>query len=182
MAWTAPMTFVAGTALTGAQLNTYLRDNFNETAPAKATTPGYHFVSTGPNAIAERAVTNDIILTSETTATASDWVDLATAGPTVSVTTGAMALVFMTAEMQNNTANMSTQFGVEVSGASSIGLDANSDFRGIGDGNPANSPFRFSVAHLETGLTPGVNVFTMKYRILGGTGLWKNRELIVMGL
>ncbi len=50
MAWTAPITFTSGSVLTAAQLNTYLRDNLNETAPAKFTAAGQLFVSTAANA------------------------------------------------------------------------------------------------------------------------------------
>jgi hypothetical protein len=55
MAWNAPITFVNG-VLPASQLNQMLRDNMNETAPAKATTFGGYFVSSGVNTIAERHV------------------------------------------------------------------------------------------------------------------------------
>lgn len=57
MAWTAPITFVNG-MLPASQLNQMLRDNMNETAPAKATTAGSYFASSGLNSIAEREVLN----------------------------------------------------------------------------------------------------------------------------
>lgn len=57
MAWTAPITFVNG-MLPASQLNQMLRDNMNETAPAKATTAGGYFASSGVNTIAERQVLN----------------------------------------------------------------------------------------------------------------------------
>lgn len=47
------MTFVSNAVLTAAQLNTHLRDNLLETAPAKATAPGRFIVSTGLNSISE---------------------------------------------------------------------------------------------------------------------------------
>ncbi len=40
MAWTTPKTFSAGNVLTAAELNTHLRDNFNETSAAQVTTAG----------------------------------------------------------------------------------------------------------------------------------------------
>ena len=60
MAWSAPMTAVSGSVLTAAQFNTYVRDNLNETAPAKATAAGQIFVSTAANAIAARLVNADL--------------------------------------------------------------------------------------------------------------------------
>lgn len=41
MAWTTPKTWIAGEVITGADLNTELRDNMLETMTAKATTAGY---------------------------------------------------------------------------------------------------------------------------------------------
>lgn len=50
------MTAVASTAFTAAQFNTHVRDNLNETAPAKATTSGRLIVTAGPNSIAEQTI------------------------------------------------------------------------------------------------------------------------------
>jgi hypothetical protein len=80
MAWSAPMTAVANATFTSAQFNQYVRDNLLECAPAKATTPGRLIVTTGPNAITERVVTQASISTSETT-TSTSYTDLATTGP-----------------------------------------------------------------------------------------------------
>ena len=67
MVWSTPLTAVANTPLTAAQWNASVRDNFNETAPAKATVGGRIFASTGPNTIAEREVLADVVETAETT-------------------------------------------------------------------------------------------------------------------
>lgn len=56
MAWTAPITFAAAAVLTAAQLNTNLRDNLNETAPAKVTTAGDLVYATAANALTRRAI------------------------------------------------------------------------------------------------------------------------------
>lgn len=55
MAWTAPRTWVSGETVTAAQLNTHLRDNMLETAPAKVTTAGDIVYATGANALARLA-------------------------------------------------------------------------------------------------------------------------------
>ena len=64
MAWSAPMTAVANTVFTAAQFNQHVRDNLNETAPAKATASGGYFVATGVNAIAQRFADSATDLTS----------------------------------------------------------------------------------------------------------------------
>lgn len=51
MAWTAPRTWVTGEVITSAIMNQHIRDNFLETAPAKAQAAGDIFYATGPNAI-----------------------------------------------------------------------------------------------------------------------------------
>ena len=51
MAWTAPRTWVVGEVLTAALLNTHLRDNLLETAPAKVTTAEDILVATAGNAL-----------------------------------------------------------------------------------------------------------------------------------
>lgn len=56
MAWTAPRTWVTGEIVTAAYLNSNVRDNLLETAPAKATAAGDIFVATASNAIKRVAV------------------------------------------------------------------------------------------------------------------------------
>lgn len=55
MAWTSPRTWVALETVTASQLNTHLRDNLLETAPAKVTTQGDMIYATGANAITRLA-------------------------------------------------------------------------------------------------------------------------------
>ena len=51
MVWSAPATWTVGQVVTAANLNTHLRDNLLETAPAKVTTDGDIVVATGANAL-----------------------------------------------------------------------------------------------------------------------------------
>ena len=51
MAWTSPRTYTTGELITASILNTHVRDNLNETAPAKVTTAGDILVGTGANAL-----------------------------------------------------------------------------------------------------------------------------------
>lgn len=174
------MTFAANAVLTAAQLNTHLRDNLNETAPAKATTSGQIFVSTGLNAIAARSPASHYVGTSQTT-TGTSYTDLDTAGPSVTVTTGSRALVFFATRMWN-TGTAYTHASFEITGATaSPATDARSIAvrltSGQGDGSAGG---RYAGHQMETALTPGSNTFTMKYRVSAGTGRYDERHLFVM--
>lgn len=56
MAWTSPRTWVALEVLTAALLNTHLRDNLLQTAPAKVTTAGDLVYATGSAALARLGI------------------------------------------------------------------------------------------------------------------------------
>jgi hypothetical protein len=179
MAWTAPMTAVAGSTFTAAQFNANVRDNLNQTAPALATTAGQYFVATGANAIAARSVGHATVATSETS-TSTSYADVATVGPTVTVTTGTAALVLLKCAFDNATANVGTFMGFAVSGASSVAAaDANAiNIAGLA----AASRARIGGAFWVTGLTAGSNIFTAKYKVASAsTGTFTQRDMTVMG-
>lgn len=173
------MTAVANSVFTAAQFNTFVRDNLNETAPAKATTAGSIFVATGTNAIAQRTPSTQFVTDSETTASTS-YTDLATAGPAVTVTTGTTAVVVVGARLINTTAGENTYASYAVSGASTSAAD---DDRAFMFTCPvANYSTGGSNVVMHTGLTAGSNTFTMKYRVTGNTGTADNRRLTVIPL
>lgn len=178
MAWSAPPTFTAGNVLTAAQLNILTAD-LNETAPAKATTAGQHFVATGANAIAARLTTTATVAPAETT-TSATYTTLATAGPAVTVTTGASVLVMLHAKIINNTATANSFMGYNVSGASTVG---ESDGTALAFAAGAASVWQQvgTVIH-HSGLTPGSNTFTCMYRVNTGTGTFQNRRITVFPL
>jgi hypothetical protein len=180
VAWTTPPTLTDGQVLTGAHTQIW-RDDLNETAPAKATTAGRIFVTTGANAIAERTISTAAVATSQSTASTS-FTDLATAGPAVTATTGASALVIVSSDLGSDTASAFAQASYAVSVATTIAAttDRGLQFRaGI-----ANQSVRASYAHLETALTPGSNTFTMKYETSsgGGNATFTNRRITVVAL
>ena len=177
MAWSAPMTAVAGAIFTAAQFNQYVRDNLNSTAPALATATGQFFVATGANAIAARTPTSARVNTSEST-TSATYTDLATPGPAVTVTTGVNALVIITAGMSNNTTNSASSMSFAISGATTIA--AADSHRIARDGMNLNNLVRYSAASFFNTLTPGVNTFTTKYLVGSGTGIFDNREIFVL--
>lgn len=179
MAWTAPMTAVANSVFTAAQFNTFVRDNLNETAPAKATTTGRWFVTGGLNSVVERQIGSNTIATTESLTGTTAYSDLATVGPSVTVTTGDSAIVMLSARQENDTAGAQTLTSIEVGGASALAASDTNSLRDVSASGGQLS--RATAATNLTGLTPGSNVFTMKYRITNAaqTGTWSGRHLIV---
>jgi hypothetical protein len=177
MAWSTPLTAVASATLTAAQWNSSVRDNLLETAAAKATTAGRIFVATGTNTLAEREIASDHISTGETT-TSTSFVDLATVGPTVTVTTGTLALVSVSCRLANSTSGISTYASAEISGATTT---AAVDNTGVMNEGSASASIRTGSTTLFT-LTPGLNTFRMKYRVISNTGSYSTRRVVVMAL
>lgn len=175
------MTAVANTAFTAAQFNTYVRDNLNETSPAKATTAGSLFVATGLNAIAERIPDADTVSTSESTASTS-YTDLTTPGPAVTVTTGTKAMIFIVASLANNTNGQNSTMSFAVSGATT--LAANDDWSlGLRTSTGTSTvDGRMASMLMMTTLTGGSNTFTAKYKVNGGTGNFNDRHIVVLPL
>jgi hypothetical protein len=170
------MTAVANTVFTAAQFNQFVRDNLNETAPAKATTAGSYFAVSGLNSIAERTPASAIVATSQNT-TSTSYVDLATVGPSVSVTTGPAAVVMIYNANVNAAGTSSSLMSFEVSGATS---QAPNDNMAIGAASTVGS--RAGASFLVTGLNAGTNTFTCKYRVGGSTGTFVDRRIAVLPL
>jgi hypothetical protein len=171
------MTAVASSVFTAAQFNTFLRDNLNETAPAKATTAGAHFAVSDTNEISERISETAKVLVAETT-TSTSFTDLTTVGPSVTVDTGPAALVAIHGSVENTGAG-SSRMAYDVSGASSIAAEDN---RGIGVAGVAGVVAVMSSVAFHTDLTPGANTFTAKYRVASGTGTFQSRRIVVFPL
>lgn len=178
MAWTAPMTATDNTVWTSSQWNTHVRDNLLETMAGKATTANRWFVSTGANAIAERAIDQATVATSQTT-TSTSFTDLTTSGPSVTLTTGTKAIVFFSAAMSNSSANAAARASVAVSGATTIA--ASTSYEILVDGLQAASPWRVSSFWVPT-LTAGSNTFKLQYSVGSGTGTFADREILVIAL
>jgi hypothetical protein len=176
------MTAVANAAFTAAQFNASVRDDFLETAPAKATTAGGIFVATGANSIAQRIPTTATVSTSNTV-TFTTYGDPATAGPAVTVTTGTQAIVIVTASISNGTTGGDNRVDFAVSGATTrAAADSTALIHQVAAANQAH---RSSVVNLITSLTAGSNTFTSKYRITatgGGTATFNDRVITVIPL
>jgi hypothetical protein len=181
MAWTVPMTFVANTVLTAAQMNTHLRDNLMETAPAKAVNPGGYFVTATENQIVERQAARQTLTDPcQSASTSYGDPETGTGGPQVTVTTGTRAWVLFGAEMWRTTdaSNTNTiRMSVDVTGASTI---AASDTRSLCNATPGQGRHQSSHAVWYDDLTPGENTFRCVYRVSALTGVWDSRRLIVL--
>lgn len=175
MTWSTLPTYTDGTVLDASKLNA-IKANINETAPAKATTAGYHFVSTGTNHIEERAIVSDKILTQQTT-TSTTYTNLSTTGGIAALTTGVKALIMHGCQMFNDTTSACWS-SYELSGATSS--SPNNDRAVTCEAN-ANDSFRMSYCELQV-TNPGVNVFIQKYRVSAGQGTFDDRHIIAMGL
>lgn len=102
MTWIAPMTAVARDIWTSAQFNTHVRGNLLETMTGKATTVGGYFVSTGLNAIAERLIAGAVVNTSVARSNAAYGDLTGSAGPSVTVTTGSEAIVWLACQISSD--------------------------------------------------------------------------------
>ncbi|GAA0528859.1 hypothetical protein GCM10010172_06840 [Paractinoplanes ferrugineus] len=175
MAYTTALTAVANASLTAAQWNASVRDNLAETAPAKATTAGSFFVATAANTIAERIPKAHTVGTTQNT-TLTSYTNLATVGPTVTVTSGANALIMWGAQLYSGTTGQSIYMSYAISGATSV---AATDASAVVSTNTLNYPIQMSRVVLQS-TTAGSNVITCQYRVDGGTGNYGQRNLNVV--
>lgn len=178
MAWSAPMTAVAG-AFTAAQWNTYVRDNLEETAPAIATAGPAMFVADAANSIAVRQIKTASIQ-DEGTRNSSSYGDLSPSGPSVTLTTGTTVIVMISCRIGNSNVNSASQCSYAISGATSS--PASTEWAIISDGLGAaaagDNTRTIAVAHART-VTAGSNTFTMKYANTSGTGRYSHRTITV---
>lgn len=190
MAWTVPFTAVSGSVFTAAQWNTFIRDNFNETMPAKALTAGSIFAVSGTNQIVQR-VPSAVISTQQVDFTGTSFGDPenetgteapGAPGPEVTVTTGVQALVGYRVNIRNASTTARCEVSYEISGETSreaaktrsIGYSVSNSASGLN--------LRAGWMDLATLLTPGSNTFTLKYNVSSGTGVVTDRRLFVIPL
>ena len=108
--------------------------------------------------------------TTEST-TSTTYTDLATAGPSVTLTTGTKALIIITCGyFRNGTNSTSNYISTEISGASSVSpTDDRALFLSTTSTGNSRPELGMSFAYIITGLTAGSNTFTLKYRTTTGT-------------
>lgn len=176
MAWTSPMTFVDNTPLTAAQLNTHLRDNLMETAPAKATIPGSYFVTESFGSIGERSMQGGVAEALAST-TSTTYTGLAgSPGPSVTAFVGNSALVVVSATLSNQ-ANSQARISYTLSGANEA--EAADRFGLLNTGSDSR---QISMTHLRSNLEPGVTTFTCQYRTSNAANAssFERRRIVVI--
>lgn len=106
--------------------------------------------------------------------TSTTYVDLATVGPSVSVTLteARTVIVFVKAEMLQVSTTDDTFMAFEASGATTLAASDARAVRHNGSGT-AEAYSSFAVVACAAGTT----TFTSKYRVQGGTGRFVNREI-----
>lgn len=128
------------------------------------------------------AIGTDAVNTAETRSSTS-YGDLATVGPSVTVTLpSGSALVMWSAQMLNQSAGGRSHMSVAVTGAST---QAANDQNVLGaESNAGGDIYEMGTIRVYTGLSTGSNTFTAKYRVVtsGTTGRWHNRTLVVFPL
>lgn len=182
MAWSVPMTAVAGSVWTAAQWNTFIRDNMNETETARALTTSGYSVVTSLHRLSERVPGVAIDLSEVTTdqTSYSDPETLAgaptTPGPKLTMFTGNMAFVSVYGAPRT-TGGTGGWISFDVTGATTIeASDSWSIQNHVTDPDNWRSGATFGV-----NLTEGLNTFTMKYRVsTSGTGHYSSRRLTVI--
>ena len=176
------MTFVANTGLTAAQLNTFVRDNFNELETAKATTAASSwFNSTGRNAIAERLIASAAVGSFEsTTLTAYADIPGGSVGPSVTLATGKQVIYATYALMQPGTTDINAYVNVAVTGDTVLGPSDATEMIGF-SGSAVHNLETCFVGWLS-GLNEGINTFTLKYKTSSGTSSFGNRRVLIMAV
>lgn len=175
MAWTAPITAVAGSLFPAASYNQAVRDNLNETMPAKTTTLGSFFATSGTKQISERKPAS-LYIGAQSTTTSLTYTDLVDGNvPSVSVQTGTMAAVFIYCNQWNSINGNAVWMALEISGASTQAASDNFAVQFQGQ-----LPERGGAGFLIDTLTPGLNTFSVKHRVTtSGTGNFSSRRVDV---
>jgi hypothetical protein len=123
--------------------------------------------------------TGSVVATSQTTLS-TIYTDLATAGPTVTVTIRASgaAIVILTARTDNTNSGVEVFMGFAVSGATTV---AASDAQALCSSarNAGDTP-KYSAVFWVTGLNAGSNTFTSKYRTTANTATFADRNIMVI--
>ena len=176
MAWTSPYTFATGEAVPAAELNAMLRDNMNEQAPAKATTRGSYFVSTGPNTIAERGFKEAFTGAGFNLSTMETWTSVAD-GPELEVTHGGQLLVLFAARIYMFAVGGEASVAPAVVGKA--GASINHAIRHSGDNTDLLRSYSF---RLFTGLGAGTDTVRLEYHTEIQQARFHQRQLLVMPL
>lgn len=131
-----------------------------------------------PASAATANLTNgQTITTTESTASLS-YIDLSTVGPAVTITTNTSVLISMSGVVFRSSGTGNTAYiSVAVSGATTIAANDTNAVSGVEA--VAVSNVSLARTFILTGLTPGSNTFTLKYKVDGGNYSFLNRSLVI---
>ena len=191
-------TFTAGEVLTAGNMNTYLMGQavIQTTSGARPSAPPtgmviYQtdtstFLVYNGTAWVQFTDASAVVTTSETT-TSTSFTSLTTPGPSVQVYTNTRALVTLSCLLWNQNGTSGAAMSVAVSGATTIAAATNAGngaqvgFVGVGAGQAGGTPGSWT--GVISGLTAGLNVFTMQYEaVSGNTAQFVYRSLTAVGL
>lgn len=113
---------------------------------------------------------------------AAGYGNLATVGPVVAIRTGVSALVTMSAKLATGGATRVPYAHFQVVPTSGPTIAASDALALFATSSTTDLQIDASRTYLITGLTAGVNTFTMQYRRDVGNGTISNRALTVVGL
>jgi len=186
---TLAVTTVNATALSGSLTKLSNGSNYllagTDITLATGSNGAVTITSTAP-AVVSSVISASYIVTSQAT-TSTSFTDLATVGPTVTLTTGTSVVCHAYARVVPGSAAGSPVISVAVSGATTI---AASDSIGANGGGStyvstpnAGYSYNMGASFVFTGLTPGSNTFTLKYRSPAAlTETFADRALVVQRL
>jgi hypothetical protein len=170
MSWSTPYTAAASEVIPAEIWNSMLGDNMNEQAVAKARQPNAYFVSTGPNALEPRRLTEESTAAKITT-TSTTFVDIN--GPWADVEHSGTILVWFGARID-------TTAGTACVSPTVVGqVDASPDW-GLRSGGAVASLLRDGCTHLFTGLEPGTDTVRLEYSTTSGTATFGQRRMVIM--
>lgn len=156
--------------------------NINATAPSDGNNLTWDNTNNfwTPQAPAVSKTGAAVVSTTETT-TSLTYTNLTTTGPSVTITTGTSVIVIISADIRNTVSTGNTAWvSIDVSGATTIAASDTNAFYASSPGGGFNISGARAV--LITGLTPGSNIFTLKYRVDGQTWAFENRTIAVFAL
>ena len=173
MTWTAPLTWTAGQVPTAAQFNAQIRDNFLETAPAKASGSalGSYFVTTGSNQIGPRTVASNLVdVVATTTSTTFGNVlngGVTSSGPEVQgLTSAGFVLVGFNSYIANNTSNGMSfmSYDIHIGGVVQVAATEERAMRVSNGGTTMQA----SCVIPQTGVT-GTYSYIAKYKVINAS-------------
>lgn len=180
MAWTVPMTAIAGSVFTAAQWNTHIRDNLLETEVGRAQTAGGYSASSGYHQLSEYTAETHFPNTTVTTVETS-YVDPEEGiGPTITLLTDTHAIVGIYGAGRTS-GGTAAWMSFAVTDVNENTIIEPQDTFAVQFHVTTPDSWRGSAVNGISGLTPGLNTFTMKYRVsTSGTGTFSSMRMIVI--